>query len=282
MTPASRDERRSGPPAAALPLPGERRYWAVAVDLEGGRAWLDKFEAHHALRVMRLHRGDALEVIDGSGRLFEVEIEGKEPGPRGEQRLATRIRNVREPPEGESGFAGSRPWLAQALIRPARLEVLVDGATQLGLAGLVLFTSARTTSPARLGRERRDRLVRLMRVATTQSLGLRPPELKGPIPFAELPEALAGFQTWVAHGPASTFPPTAPSPWTGDRRALVVGPEGGLIDSEVEMLMRNGAKILDLGPRRLRSETAALVGLALLTASPGTSHHLGVIARESG
>jgi 16S rRNA (uracil1498-N3)-methyltransferase len=274
-----RTERSGAPP------PGHRRYWAAEVDLAASRAWLEPTEARHALRVMRHRRGDRIEVIDGSGRLFEVEIGGYEDVQAGERRLATRIHVVHEP----APAAAPEPWLVQALIRPSRLEALIDGATQLGVEGIVLFAGERTAAPAGWTSIRQERLQRIMRAATTQSLGLRLPELRGPVSSAKLPQALAGFRLWVAHrpeveacsqapsatrarleqpsmpGPASTA--TQPVPSADFPHALVVGPEGGLTDSEVAALIQSGGRILDLGPRRLRTETAALAGLTLLSAA---------------
>jgi 16S rRNA (uracil1498-N3)-methyltransferase len=245
------------------PRSGQRRYWAAEVDLERGRAWLDAAEARHALRVLRHRAGDRIQVIDGSGRLFEVVIGESEDGPGGVRRLAGRIVAVREPEP-----AATLPWLVQALIRPARLKALIDGATQLGVAGVLLFAGEHTSVPARLTAGRRERLLRIMRAATAQSLGVRLPELRGPMSFAELPAALAGFRVWVAHGPRAEGAIAAPhAAEAKSPHALVVGPEGGLTDSEVAELIQCGARILDLGPRRLRSETAALAGLTLLSAT---------------
>ncbi len=252
---------------------GRRRYWAEAVDLERQTIWLEADEAHHARRVMRARPGDLIEVIDGSGRLFEVEIASGVEMKGARSRLAGRIVTMSEPPE-----RGPLPWLAVSFIRPSRLEAMVEGATQLGLAGIQFFSSARTTAPLGLDRVRRGRLVRLMRAATTQSLGLRLPELRRPVAFSDLGDALSGFKVWVAHGPRAAVhshpsevvngaAPLLPVAALGMSHVLVVGPEGGLTDAEVGSLLARGAQILDLGPRRLRSETAAVAGLTLLAAA---------------
>jgi 16S rRNA (uracil1498-N3)-methyltransferase len=117
-----------------------------------------------------------------------------------------------------------------------------------------------------MGEARRERLLRILRAATAQSLGLRLPELRGPVPFTSLLEALRGFEAWVAHGPRRPGPDPDPAPAANLPPILVVGPEGGLTDLEVETLVAGGARLLDLGPRRLRAETAAIAGLAVLGA----------------
>ncbi len=84
---------------------------------------------------------------------------------------------------------------------------------------------------------------------------------------------LGGLAVWVAHGPLLRSEVTAPLPEPPPAsrresgpagRALVIGPEGGLRDAEVEALLGAGASVLDLGPRRLRTEVAAIAGLAIL------------------
>ena len=62
----------------------------------------------------------------------------------------------------------------------------------------------------------------------------------------------------------------APVGGVREGRALVVGPEGGLTDRELELCLAAGARCLSLGPRRLRTEVAAIAGLtALQAADPG-------------
>jgi 16S rRNA (uracil1498-N3)-methyltransferase len=263
----------SGSPAHR---PGERRYWADQVDLAERRVWIGSEEARHLVRAMRHRPGDRVDVIDGSGRRYEVELEAPVKGAgRGRRRLAARILNV-----FEAEVTAREPWLIQALIRPERLDAIIDGATQLGVAGIALFQAVRSPTLPELGARRLERLVRLTRAATAQSLGLRLPELRGPLTFSELEALLGGFRVWVAHGPRRRDRADdpladrwiegadAPEGQPGLAHALVVGPEGGLTDEEIRVFAASGALLLDLGPRRLRSETAALAGLTLL------GHHL--------
>ncbi len=245
--------------------PGQRRYWAEEVDRERGRVFLDREEAHHVLGVMRHRAGDRVWVIDGRGGLYLVTIEDREVGgDRLTARICEELSTATEPPA---------PWLVQARIRPTRMEPLLDGAVQVGVRGVLLFDAVRSPVHDTLSAARRERLCRVMRQATLQSLGHHIPELRGPIASTELPGALAGFRIWVAHGPVArdgsggADPASWPDLPGGERgHALVIGPEGGLTEDEVGALLGAGATLLDLGPRRLRAETAAVVGLALLGA----------------
>lgn len=255
---------------------GRRRYWAAVDDGDPALLWIDPAEVHHLRDVMRLGAGDRVELLDGSGRWFEAELDSPARGDRLPARLVAVHAASSEPP---------LPWLIQALIRPARLDVLIDGATQIGVAGILLFTAARSSLHDAIDAGRRARLERLMRVATAQSLGVRLPALRGPLAAADLGREIAGFRLWVAHGPARAPGPctevrdlwSAPLPAAergerGREEALVIGPEGGFTEEEIAGWLAGGARLLDLGPRRLRAETAALVGLA----------HLGARLRAGG
>jgi 16S rRNA (uracil1498-N3)-methyltransferase len=262
---------RSADSPGPRPEAGFRRYWAARVDLEGGRVWLDPAEARHVRTVLRHKPGDTIEVIDGSGRRFDVEL-----SPPGHAGLEGRIVAV-HPPEPEPPPL----LLVVPMIRWPRLEELLGGAVQLGATSIVFWSAAHGTFEEPLTAGRKQRLEHIVRAATTQSLGLRLPRIAGPCRLEALIPMLAGLAVWVAHGPLpvadrsaaalrSGTPPPAnpPAGRSPGGQALVVGPEGGLRDEEVAALVGAGAAILDLGPRRLRTEVAALAGLALLTA-PG-------------
>ncbi len=284
---ASPAERRSrGRDAAA----GRRRYWAARDEEDSALLWIDPAEVHHVRNVMRLGAGDRIELLDGSGCWFEAELDRPPRGDRWPARLITEHLAAPEPP---------LPWLIQALIRPARLEAAIDGATQIGVRGILLVQAARSAPQDALDAGRRARLERLLRMATAQSLGLRLPVLRGPIRAADLGRETAGFRLWVAHGPArSAGEGAAPRGlWSAapgvpgsteaagtvaagaeaagaeaagaeaaGAEALVIGPEGGFTEEEIAGFLAGGARLLDLGPRRLRAEIAALVGLAWLGA----------------
>ncbi len=161
------------------PESGSRRYWAAHVDLEAGRVWLEPGEARHVAKVLRHKPGDTIEVIDGSGRRFDVElmpdrerISGAEVRGAG---LAGRIVTV-HPPEPEPPPL----WLLVPMIRWPRLEELLAGAVQLGTTRILLWSAANATFDEPLTAGRRERLGHILRAATTQSLGLRLPVLSGP------------------------------------------------------------------------------------------------------
>jgi 16S rRNA (uracil1498-N3)-methyltransferase len=234
---------------------GTRRYWCR---LEHGsrQVLFDAEESRHLRRVMRLRGGDRIEAIDGSGRVFEVELApGRGRTARG-RILATHP--AAPPPEREL-------WLGQALIRPARFELLVEKAVELGVAGIVPLVTRHAHPARQLTPARMERLLRIARSAVAQSLGCRLPIIDPPTPLPELDRQRFDWIA-VAHGPGPTAGPPAP-PARG-RLLCLIRPEGGFDPAEIADLQAGGATLITLGERRLRAETAAIVALALLGHHP--------------
>ncbi|HWN82850.1 MAG TPA: RsmE family RNA methyltransferase [Candidatus Udaeobacter sp.] len=243
-----------------------RWYWAAEVDLAAGRVRLDPEETAHLLKVTRHRAGDVIEAIDGRGGRYTVELRGRSIAGGG-RALEAEILTVHPPAPAPPPLV-----LAAPLIPWPRLEALVDGAIQLGVTQLCIWEAERARPAGPWSPLRSARLLRIARAATAQSLGSYALEIQGPRPLADLLRTWSGMPVWVAHGPAPAGEPAEPgSPLPpGVGRGLVIGPEGGLTDSEVELCLAAGARCLTLGPRRLRTEVAAIAGLAALNAGePG-------------
>jgi 16S rRNA (uracil1498-N3)-methyltransferase len=144
--------------------------------------------------------------------------------------------------------------------------------TELGVRGIQLARSERTQGA---GREvRLDRLTRVAREATRQSGAPVVPRIEGPGPLLEVadraPPGALRLLAWegLADPPgsgqgAAEVPPSPPGPGTMDAW-VVVGPEGGFSEGEVDALRRRGYRPIGLGSTILRVETAAPVALALV------------------
>lgn len=207
------------------------------------------------LASLRLGKRDIISATDGAGKIYEIVIEGTARGI-----VSGRIRSFRQAPAPQPAI-----WLFQGIIKPARMDTIVEQTVELGIGGLVPVRSERAreaVSAARLERWRRVAVE-----AMKQSLGehlaeIRPPEtFEGAVGLAGQHDLiLAASETEVD---TITSVPAAAS--TPDRVALWVGPEGGFTDHELEALAEAGAHFFSLGPYRLRSETAAAAAVALVT-----------------
>ena len=235
-------------------LPGDLRHQRTVI-LEGQ-------EAHHLQRVLRMRPGEELVMLDGSGCEFPGRIKGFS-GSRVIVELEMAVAGGAEPPLPVT--------LAQGIPKGDRMELIIQKGTELGLARLVPLITARTV--VRLGPERSgNRIPRWQRVAAEsakQCRRSRPPQID---PVCTLKEALK----MVPHGALALIP------WEGEGGVwlkerlrvenlrektevwIFVGPEGGWEPAEVELARSAGVVPVTLGPRILRTETAALAMLSIL------------------
>lgn len=203
-------------------------------------------EARHISKVLRGRSGDHIEVVDAAGSLF-----------------LARLRNGREAAILEKlSEAGRDPigvYLYQAVPKGKNMDLVVEKATELGADVIVPLITDR--SVARPGGEggKVGRWRRLAAAAARQSLQLRVPEVRAPTPLHEaLREAGAGGV--LLHNGNGL--PALEKVVGGPHVSLFVGPEGGWSEAEVVVARDAGMPLAQLGPYRLRSETAGIVAVA--------------------
>jgi len=165
--------------------------------------------------------------------------------------------------------AGAEPRvrlvLALPLLRGEHSELVLESATQLGVARFVPYTSSRSVA-RELGTEKRKRWERIAREAVETSRRARLPEIAPVMGWPQLFEELEG-DTLVAWEEEHTLRLGDAVPRGSDAVSLVIGPEGGLTPDEVDLARRNGAQVVSLGRRPLRAETAAIAAVAELIAA---------------
>jgi 16S rRNA (uracil1498-N3)-methyltransferase len=191
-----------------------------------------------------------------------------------EARVEGRVTERRQP-ETEPRAA---VWLAVALLKGEKLEWVVQKGTELGTAGFLFLRTERAVVQA--GEERwsarRERYARIAREAAEQCGRVRVPPVEGPLPFADALARAAEFDhrllahegSFVPLKEALGIPPPGPLPEVERGRArsaasprsaiLFVGPEGGFTPAEVGAAGGAGVRVVSLGARVLRAETAAL------------------------
>jgi 16S rRNA (uracil1498-N3)-methyltransferase len=215
--------------------------------------------AHHAARVNRLAVGDALTLFDGAGGEYAAELASVD------KRGATvRIRAF-DPVDRESPLAVT---LAQAIAANDAMDYAVRKAVELGVAAIQPLVTERSAAlPDGERREKRLLHWRQVAVAACEQCG------RNRVPAISPPHALdAWLAAWQGSGVvlaasgaaslATLAPPAAPF-------AVLVGPEGGFTDREVDAARSRGFVPLRFGPRVLRTETAGVAMLAALQAAWG-------------
>jgi 16S rRNA (uracil1498-N3)-methyltransferase len=199
-------------------------------------------EAHHVLEVLRGRVGDTLEVVDAERRLFAAEL--REGGG------ALVLQALETPAEDVEIF------LYQAVPKGGRMDLVVEKATEVGVTGIIPLVTERGVVKPREGKVERWR--RVAEAAARQSLRLRVPEVPEPIFFAEAVQQ-AGESGVLLHNDADLDPLEAA---VGGPTSLFVGPEGGWSEEEMRRAVEAGLAFAQLGPYRLRSETAGMVAVA--------------------
>ena len=234
------------------------RFFVRPDAIAGDRVIFDRQEIRHLIRVRRLRTGDVVQAVDGHGHELVVRL--TQIGPRtAEGHVIGRGLGSYESP--------IELTLVQGLPKGDKLERIIRMATELGVARVVPVVGERTIPRAEPAHHS-ERVIRWQRVAkeaAKQSGRAVIPEVRPPVALAQWlaeappPGLLLGL--WErAERPLAQVLPDAPV----QRACLVVGPEGGLTDAEVQSLESAGAVIAGLGSRILRCDTAAIVGLALL------------------
>lgn len=218
--------------------------------------------AEHVARVLRLVSGDPITLFNGDGHDYQATIVdvGKRV-VRARIESATAVQN-------ESPL---RLTLAQAVVRGEKMDVIVQKATELGVARIVPLWTERSEVKLDAGRAEK-RLAHWRSVvasACEQSGRARLPEVWPTLPLSAWLEGLAPDQTLrLALLPKATQ--SSRDLRFSDRAGvLVVGPEGGLGERDITALTAAGFSGLRLGPRTLRTETAGLAALAALQACHG-------------
>jgi 16S rRNA (uracil1498-N3)-methyltransferase len=221
---------------AALPEPGP---WQLPADV-----------AHHVCTVLRLRAGDRFVLYDGRGRQCDAQLleASRTDGGRAPRVEVGPIASV-PPPARHLHLAFAPP-------RWQRAEWLFEHGTELGVMDFHPLWTERTRPQG----ERADRWRKLTVAAAGQCDRAWLPEVHEPRSLAEfLADPTLPATRFVGVGGAAR-----PEPGTAQQLVLLVGPEGGLTGDELAAATAAGFLPCGLGPHVLRTETAALVGAALL------------------
>lgn len=202
---------------------------------------LPEGEARHVLKVLRGRDGDTLEVVDADGRLFRAKLGA------GDEAKVLELLDGNE----EVGL-----YLYQAVPKGGRMDLVVEKATEVGATRIVPLLTGRTL--VRPGDAKVGRWQRVAEAAARQSLRMVVPEVTQPMSF---PEAVreAGGKGVLLHNEPDLAPLEAV---VSAPASLFVGPEGGWSEEELQTAEEAGLVLAQLGPYRLRSETAGVVAAA--------------------
>lgn len=215
-------------------------------------------QANYLRNVLRLKPGDRVLVFNGRDGEWQAEL--AEVGKRTTNLVArAQVRPQEGGPDIDYLFAP---------LKRARLDYLVQKATEMGVARLRPVLTRRTT-PERVNLER----MRANAIEAAEQCGvLRVPELHAP---EKLERVIAGWDLgrpliFCDEGSETSDPIAALGTMRPGPLALLIGPEGGFDEAERAMLIsKSFVTRISLGPRILRADTAAVAALALVNAVLG-------------
>lgn len=239
-----------------------RRFYATRV--ESTQAWIEGRPARHLADVLRAKPGQIYELA-WSGRAWLGKISAV-----ARDRVGFELLEELAPPP-----SGLIIDLAPAIVKFDAFEWTLEKATELGAAGIHPLITRRTDARlAEAAVKRMERWERLLVEATEQSRRTQPPVLYHPMPLRDYLREEAGEAGDVTRLIASELGEAIPlrqaiADAAGPSKALhrcavLIGPEGGWTEEEVDAARAAGYSAVSLGPRILRAETAALAVLAVL------------------
>lgn len=219
-----------------------QRYYVPDPIPASGAFELPESEAHHALSVMRLKVGDELTIFDGRGNQAAVKVIGV-----GRRSIECQLCAPWETIDRER----SRPLhVAIPLPKGERERWLIEKGVELGATSLTPLSTRRSIvkPDARV----QLRLQRQVIEASKQCGRNVLMEIRPWVPFQVFVETTETTEGWLAHpGGVPLSESLAREP-----QYLLIGPEGGFAEEEVTLAVQHGWRVIDLGPRILRMETA--------------------------
>lgn len=219
--------------------------------------------AHQARDVLRLGVGGTLRLLDGAGGEYParvIEVSRR----RVLVRLGAREDGLPDPPV--------RVTLCLGMLKAAKFEVALQKCTELGVAAFVPLLSERAVRDE-VSEAKRRRWLGILAEAVEQCGGSRLPELSAPQSLSQAlsdlpPGGIALFPWEETREPSLRVALEEPVAQAGSVEQvseirLFIGPEGGFSPAEAALAERHGARLVTLGWRILRAETAAIVASAL-------------------
>jgi 16S rRNA (uracil1498-N3)-methyltransferase len=237
------------------------RFYLDAPLRAGSVCTLTEEAAHHAIHVLRLREGDDVVLFNGRGGEFAARIASI-------QRLKISVDLLQHRPiERESPV---RVTLVQGVSSGERMDSTVRKAVELGVADVqpVLATRSVARPKGERADTRRAHWQKVVIAACEQCGRNRIPEVHPLVAVSDYRAARPGMKILLS--PLAELP-LSKMPFEGNDFILAAGPEAGFTAEEEAALAAAGFVPASLGPRVLRTETAAVAALAALSALRGDS-----------
>jgi len=240
------------------------RFFVTDQSLRGKQVTLTGQQAHQIHNVLRMGPGDHIIVLDNTGSEYTVALTEV-----GRQQVLGQVM-YKQPVQAEPR---TQITLYQSILAREKFEWVLQKCTEVGVTRFVPTVTERSIvrRPDTVTGRRLSRWRRIVTEAAEQSGRGRIPQLEAPVNFPDAVSGLGGFDRSLIGSPHAAGPSLRELLQGGDtepvrqwRIALLIGPEGGFTDEEVQHACVNGANPISLGRRILRTETAAMVASAII------------------
>ncbi len=235
------------------------RFFVDPGQISGQAIRFDGDQAHQIARVLRLRADDTVIALDGRGRQYQVRLR---------EVTSQHASGLIAAAEDAPGEPRVRLTLYQSLLKRDKFEWVLQKATEVGVASFAPVITRRSLprDADDVSPEREARWNRIIKEAAEQSGRALLPELRRPVSFAaalaeaaRLDAAILAYEGAAAAGLGDALRRRRDMECLG----LFIGPEGGFDPSEVAEAEAAAVMVVTLGPRILRTETAAVVAAAL-------------------
>lgn len=237
-----------------------QRYFVRSEQIKEGMVSIRGDDAHHISRVMRLAAGDPIIVCDNSGMQYDVHL----VTVSGESVVGKIVNKRMSPSEPRL-----RITVAQSLLKGDKMDWVIQKGTELGAFEFLPFTSVR--SVVKLNRKkaltRQQRWQKIAKEAAEQAHRGRIPTVSSPLSWHELLRTVTSYDMSIIAYEEEQGQ-SLPALWQTmpkiESCLCIIGPEGGFEEKEVAAAKAMGVRVVHLGPRILRAETAALATITCM------------------
>jgi 16S rRNA (uracil1498-N3)-methyltransferase len=208
-------------------------------------------DEHQHLKVARAEEGEAVEVFDGRGGVWTGKVQSSDKRETLVEVLESR----------HVAQSGPELILGLSLVKPAAFELALEKAVEVGVSRIVPIIASRSNVASR----RSDRWTRIILEAAKQSKRYHLPGVDEPVRFESALDYPATTKIVFAERGGGPLKSALAGRRQGDGPAFfLIGPEGGWTDAELDAAQQKGFALVGLGGGILRTETAAIVGAALI------------------
>ncbi|MGB8953908.1 MAG: 16S rRNA (uracil(1498)-N(3))-methyltransferase [Tumebacillaceae bacterium] len=231
-----------------------QRYFVTPEAIQGDRVTITGDDVKHIVRVLRMEAGDEVIVCDGTGRAFHTELT-----ELGDGAVTARIvEELSAQPESPVKIT-----LAQGLPKGDKMDLIIQKGTETGITRFLPLSMSRciVQYDDKKEQKRRERWQKIAKEAAEQSHRNIVPDVASGMTFKQLMNGLERFDLVLVPyemEKARGLRDVLEEHPEARQVCVVIGPEGGIAEEEIEMALRAGAVPVTLGPRILRTETAGL------------------------